>query len=279
MEKKRKIFLLRYHDRQVADVCSCLEVIPGTYRARDIHKMRVRVKRLKSIFRLLEYCYPGEFRAKDYYRPYKAVFKNAGKVRESQINTGLFREYPFAAALRRSYCRHIKLMKQQWRPALDALIHSFDYATLEDNNRKIGKYLSAYDEPELIRLTGRFINSEIQRINKLVEQEDGLQSIHGVRIILKNIKPLLGLLRRRRDSSFTGEQYDSLVETEKLIGSWHDRHIFSHYLKSFFDSMKGEKEDLRNEYLALQQALGDYEERAIGQIYASLDQTLGLFKH
>ena len=279
MEKERKIFLQLYHDRQVADVCSCLEVIPGTYRVRDIHKMRVRVKRLKSVFSLLEYCYPGEFRAKDFYRPYKAVFKAAGKVRESQVNIGLFREYPFAGALRRSYYRHIKMKRQQWRPGLDALIHSFDYATLEDNNRKIGQYLSAYDEAELLGLTGRFIGSELKRINKLLKQEDDLHSIHGFRIILKNIKPLLGLLRRRRDSSFTGEQFDSLVETEKLIGSWHDRHIFSQSLKSFFDSMEGEKEDLRDEYLALQQALGAYEERAIGQIYASLDHTLGLFKH
>lgn len=279
MGKKRKIFLLLYHDRQVADVCSCLEVIPGTYRARDIHKMRVRMKRLKSIFRLLEYCYPGEFRAKDYYRPYKAVFKSAGQVRESQVNIGLFREYPFAGALRRSYCRHVKLMKQQWRPGLDALIHSFDYATLEDNNRKIRKYLSAYGEAEMVRVIGDFINSEMQRINKLLKQEDGLHSIHGVRIILKNIKPLLGLIWRRRGSSFTNEHYDSLVETEKLIGNWHDRHIFSQSLKSFFDTMEGEKEDLMGEYLALQQALGDYEKRAIGQIADSLDRTLGLFSH
>ncbi len=279
MRKQGKIFLQGYYDRQVADICSCLETIPGCYRVRDIHKLRVRIKRLKAIFKLIEYRYPEEFRAKEYYRLYKAVFKSAGLVRESQINLGLFKEYPFARNLRKSYFRHISLMKQQWRPGLDALIHSFDYAVLDDHNRTIEKYLSPHSEPELIRIIEGFINAEILRISNLLMQEGDLHYIHGVRIILKNIKPLLGLIWRRRLSSFSGDHYDSLVETEKLIGNWHDRHIFSHTLGLFFNSMGGEKEKLMDEYLALQSALGDYEKRALGHIRSSLARSLALFSH
>jgi CHAD domain-containing protein len=343
MYKERKIFLQAYYDRQLADVISCLEVIPGNYRVRDIHKMRVRIKRLRAVFRLLEYCNPEEFRAKDLYRPYKAVFKGVGKVRERQINSGLFREYPLAGSLRRSYYRYINIMMQRWSPGLDALIQSFDYAAIEDASRKIESYLSGCSEPELTRVADEFINSEILRINKLLKEEDDLHYIHEVRIILKNIKPLLGLLRRRRHSDLTGEHYDRIVETEKLIGSWHDRHVFSQSLKMFFNSFEGgkemffdfiqgdkelssgsgknarelssgsiekgkmlppgsgenvkelspdslerrkkllfnsmerNKEVLRDEYIALQKALADYEGRTIRQILTILDHTLGLF--
>ena len=279
MRKQGKIFLQVYYYRQVADICSCLEAIPGNYRVRDIHKLRVRVKRLKSIFRLIEYRYPEEFRAKDYYKLYKAVFKSAGLVRESQINLGLFKEYPFAGNLRKSYYRHITLMKQQWRPGLDALIHSFNYAALDDHNRTIEKYLSSHSEPELIGIIEGFINKEILRISNLLKQEGDLHYIHSVRIILKNIKPLLGLIWRRKNSFFSVVHYDSLVETEKLIGNWHDRHIFSHTLKLFFNSMGEEKEKLMDEYLALQGDLGDYEVRALGQIRSSLARSLDLFSH
>jgi len=321
MYKERKIFLQAYYDRQLDDVFSCLEVIPGNFRVRDIHKMRVRIKRLRAVFRLLEYCNPEEFSAKDLYRPYKAVFKGVGKVREKQINAGLFREYPLAGTLRRSYYRYINIMMLQWSPILDAIIQSFDYDAIEDASRKIESYLSGCDEPELTRFAGEFINSEILRINKLLKEDDDLHYIHEVRIILKNIKPLLGLIRTRRHSDLTGEHYDRIVKTEKLIGSWHDRHVFSQSLKMFFNSFKGgkevffdfiegdkelssssmekgkmlppaslarrkkllfnymerNKEVLRDEYIALQKALVDYEGRTIRQILTIMDHTLGLF--
>ena len=277
MNKKGKIFLNAYYLRQVADICSSMQAIPGSYRVIDIHKLRVQVKRIKSVFRLLEYRYPAEFKVQDHYHLFKPVFKSAGLLRESQINLRLLREYPVAGRLRKAYYTYITQLKSQWRLGLDAHIRSFNYKKLDDYDKRTKELISRNTESELVEITESFIYSELQRINTMLDGPDDLEYIHEVRILLKNIKPLLGLIWRRKDNHFTKSHYESLNEAETYIGNWHDRVVLSRSVTLFFNAIGKEKEKMQEEYSSLQKELHNYNKEAFDKIRSSLAVMLEIF--
>lgn len=236
MDKDDKIFLYRYYLREIDDMHSFMEVIPGHYRFKDLHSLRVRIKRIKSIYRLLEYAYPEEFRAKTYNRLFKAVFKSAGLIRESQINLRLLRGYPYAESLRKAYYRYLVRLRPGWKEDLDKSINYFDYASLDEHKTKVEELISRTTVTGLIDIIDRFIRSEAGKVRNMLDRQDDLKYFHEVRIVLKNIKPLLALIWRRKDNSYTRDDYDHLNDTEKFIGQWHDRAVLCRSLREGLDS-------------------------------------------
>ncbi|MEA1887456.1 MAG: hypothetical protein U9N72_09625, partial [Bacteroidota bacterium] len=83
-----------------------MKIIPGSYKMKDIHKLRVRIKRLKAIFRFLEFVHQSEFKARDHYNLFKPVFRTAGLIRESQINLRVLKEYKGTKKLRKSFSKY-----------------------------------------------------------------------------------------------------------------------------------------------------------------------------
>ncbi|MDT8402031.1 MAG: CHAD domain-containing protein [Bacteroidales bacterium] len=277
MNRQDKIFLLVYYNRQIDDICSSMKVIPGSYSLRDIHKLRVRIKRIKAVFRLLEYIYPSDFKAKEHYHIFKPVFKSAGQIREGQINLALLREAPCAGELRKSYSRHIARLRSGWEQDLDRLIHAFDYEKLDDCNEEVRNLLSQNTGSELVNFITGFIKSETERVRNILDSGEEVKYIHRVRIVLKNIKPLLGLVWRRKDNVFTKKHYECLNATETCIGGWHDRAILLQSLALFLEEGDLLSERLNEEYLVLQEEVLVFNDEAINKILKSVAGTLDLF--
>ncbi|MFO7852830.1 MAG: CHAD domain-containing protein [Bacteroidota bacterium] len=276
MQRQPKSFLIDYYKEQVKDIDSLLKVIPGRYKIKDIHKLRVRIKRLKAIFRLLEFVYPSEFKAKDHYHLFKPVFKTAGLIREGQINLSVLKKYTGTKKLRKSFSKYTARIRPEWEVNLDSHIQCFNYNRLHALTNNVEELVSRNTEPELVDLMAKFINSEIGRINSLLRDADDLTYIHEVRIILKNIKPLLGLLWTRDDNVFTKSHYDNLSDTETYIGNWHDRRVLSESLKLFFNA-KGKTKDMYDEYSKFKEQQDKYKKSINVKIRQSLTHTLELF--
>ncbi|HDZ41184.1 MAG TPA: CHAD domain-containing protein [Bacteroidetes bacterium] len=277
MNRQKKIFLLVYYNRQIGDIYSFMKAIPGSYRLKDLHKLRVRIKRLKSIFRLLGYIYSSDFNAKDHYQLFKPVFKQAGLIRESQINLRLLGEAPCEGELCKSYSRYIARLRTGWEADLDKLIHTFSYAGLKDCNDRVRELLSRHTGSELVSFITGFIYSETDGIRNMLDGQEDLQYIHEVRIVMKNIKPLLALIWRRKDNIFTRSHYEHLNATETCIGDWHDHAVLLRSLTAFLNSAEKPDEKLNEEYIALQKELMVFSDEAFDKIRDSLSRTLKLF--
>jgi len=277
MKDQGKAFIVDYFDEQVDNIRSFLDSIPGRYKMKDIHQFRVRIKRLKSIFRLLEFMHPVEFKAKDHFRLFKPVFKSTGLIRESQINLSLLKKFQGTEKLHKSFSKYITKLRPEWNANLNKSIDSFNYSRLDQIGQSVNDSFSRYTDLELVGLITDFIYSELDRIKLLLDESDELEYIHEVRIILKNIKPLLGMLCPRDDSSFEQNHYNSLNRTETLIGNWHDRLVLSEALSMFFKARGKNKEKLLEEYNTLQKKIDKNIRLALINIGKSLTETVQSF--
>ncbi len=277
MQDQGKVFIIDYFEKQVDDIRSFLDNIPGNYKIKDIHQLRVRIKRLKALFRLLEFMHPVEFRAKDHYHLFKPVFKSSGLIRESQINISLLKKYKGTERLHKSFSKYIARLRPEWNTSLDRSIDAFNYSRLSEEVKNINNIFSRNTELEIVGLITDFIYSELDRIKSLIDESNDMEYIHEVRIILKNIKPLLGMLWPRIDSTFKKNQYKNLNRTETLIGNWHDRYILSNALSMFFKAKEKKKEKLLEEYESLQKKIEKNNSKAFDKIAQSLSETLKSF--
>jgi len=277
MKDQGKAFIVDYFDKQVDDICSFLDSIPGRYKMKDIHQLRVRVKRLKAIFRLLEFMHPVEFKAKDHFRLFKPVFKSSGLIRESQINLSLLKKFQGTEKLHKPFSKYITKLRPEWNTNLNKSIDSFNYSRLDQIGQSVNDFFSRNTDLELVGLITDFIYSEFDRIKLLLDESDELEYIHEVRIILKNIKPLLSMLCPHDDSFFEKNHYNSLNRTETLIGNWHDRLVLSEALSMFFKARGKKKEKLIEEYNALQKKIDKNIRLARINIGKSLTETVQSF--
>jgi len=277
MQDQEKIFIVDYFEKQVDDIRSFLDGIPGNYKMKDIHQLRVRIKRLKAVFRLLEFMHPVEFRAKDHYHLFKPVFKSSGLIRESQINISLLKKFKGTERLLKTYSKYIAKLRPEWNTNLDKSIDTFNYSRLSETEKNINNIFSRNTELEIVGLITDFIYSEFGRIKNLMDESNDMEYIHEVRTILKNIKPLLGMLWPRDDSTFHENQYKSLNRTETLIGNWHDRFILSNALSMYFKAKEKKKEKLLAEYESMQQKIDKNNNKAFDKIAKSLSETLKSF--
>ncbi|MBS0010340.1 MAG: CHAD domain-containing protein [Bacteroidales bacterium] len=277
MKDRKESFLLDYYKVQVEDICLSMKAITGTYKMKDIHTLRVRIKRLKSVFRLLEFMHPADFKAKDHYRLFKPVFKSAGLIRESQMNRSLLKKYPGTEKLRKSYSRYIARLRLEWDTNLDRSILSFNYSGLDDLYGRIKELLSGITEKELSSYIVSFIKRETGRIKQMYDDEHRLDYLHEIRIIMKNIKPLLGLVWDRKDNNFNKQHLESLNSTETLIGDWHNRLILSESVALFFNARTKNKEKISAQYFNLQKELEKNNKSDHARILESIGEILRLF--
>ena len=140
MKDQGKAFIVDYFDKQVDDIRSFLDSIPGRYKVKDIHQLRVRIKRLKAIFRLLEFIHPVEFKAKDHFRLFKPVFKSTGLIRESQINLSLLKKFQGTEKLHKSFSKYITKLRPEWNTDLNKSIDSFNYSRLDQIGQSVNDF-------------------------------------------------------------------------------------------------------------------------------------------
>ena len=111
----------------------------------------------------------------------------------------------------------------------------------------------------------------------MYDDEHRLDYLHDIRIILKNIKPLLGLVWTRDDNNFNTQHLESLNRTETLIGDWHNRIILSESLTLFFNARAKNKEKIAAQYFNLQKELDKNNKSDHAGILESLGEILRIF--
>ncbi len=277
MPCQNKLFITDYYNEQLADICFFMECIPGRHKKKDLHQLRVRIKRLKSIFFLLEYIYPSNFGAKDYYSLFKPVFKSAGLMRELQVNIDLLKKFVGTDELQKAYSAYIGMLFPGMAEDLERTITGYHHSRLDVISSRVEQLLGKHEEAGLVDMITGFITCEIGRIRPLTDDPGQAEYIHDIRIVLKNIKPLLLLAYPVSYSVFSDAHYRQLNDTESSIGRWHDLHILSASLFSFFSSGENREPLLCQEYESLEKKLGKKKRKAFNIAQKSIAETLLIF--
>lgn len=274
MNKSGTSFISDYYSSLTSEFTGYLEKVEGKYAFEDIHFLRIKLKRMKAVYNLLEFIYRDDFKKKKYYRHLKPVFSALGSIRERQMNMDILSGYEGVGKLQNAYSLFIASAMPFLEKKLEKVLSRFDSKAFISKGKQLTELCIGLGEEELRSASSEFIRSETQRVRNLLSNSDDPEYLHKIRKVLKNISPVLLLLWPRDDKRFKKKWYRNLKTTEKHIGHWHDRYVLLESLTGFINASGRKGDKVYSEYLNLKQILDNEIYEDSKRMLKSLDNSL-----
>src|ERR1700757_2161449 len=106
-----RIKLEKYFKDRINTINSLIKKRENNYSPNDFHTLRVEIKKIKAFLVLLEDC-NKEFDHRAFSKPFKDIFKVAGKVRELQVERSTLKKY-YSGSIFNEFLVHLKNMEQK----------------------------------------------------------------------------------------------------------------------------------------------------------------------
>lgn len=226
--------LYLYYDKQVK---SCMEhaaaISKGDLKVETIHQFRISLKKIRTIYELEELLTKGQVKAKKKFKLFKDSFRAAGKIREKQLNIKMAGQY-----LKQKKCLLLfkneedKLITKN-KIKLQNELRNFDKQKLKERSKRIRKALKKAGDRTVIRECEKFIYSQLEEIEKLLDKKQKEENFHTMRTDLKKAGALLALLGKIDKRKMNVMLAEHIRQSGALIGKWHDLVVFTDNLSSF----------------------------------------------
>ena len=255
--KKKEIgeFLYRFYKKRTASFLANIYKASITGESVDIHRARLDVKKIFALYGLFEMLDPAAFNKEGGYKLFRGLFRQAGKIREIQVNYLVLQNYKvthvsldaFIAWLREEEHRAVlKFMEQ---------VKKFREKELESTDKKIQKICNSSSIVKLRSKTKTYIQFKAAKVYELNTPEPSDRDIHKIRQHLKSISTIATLVY----SIKPGKQLDSIItqlnKSEMMIGDWHDRVVLKETVERFIVDAKSISASEQKSLINLQQML------------------------
>ncbi|WP_296704491.1 CHAD domain-containing protein [Algoriphagus sp.] len=185
----------------------------GEFSKSTFHKLRVEIKKLNAIFNLINFC-TKDFKRKETFRPFKEVFKQAGKVRELQLEEDILDQY-FSTNSLFDYRKRINndLSKEK---------NSFFELLGKELDRKIAHKMDVlipFVDQVGKKKAEAFIEKKKNVIESLISKNSlNTEELHKLRKLLKTLMYSLASISLENEENIDSEE----LELTDLLGDWHD---------------------------------------------------------
>lgn len=215
--------LKKYLINRAVAINFILEKSRAKYSTSTFHKLRVEIKKLNAFFGLVNYC-SKDFKHKKHFKPFKEIFRQAGKIRELQLEALMLNKYYPIESLK-DYRNSLKNLQSQEQGIFFSMINKHFVAKLKKKYKIIIPLLSKINKKE----ANSYIEKKRNSIQKLLSKSSlKVQDVHEFR---KQIK----LLNFNRKSLSLKEKSNSHSNQElltNLLGKWHDCQVIINHLKT-----------------------------------------------
>ncbi len=192
-----------------------------SYSTGTFHKLRVELKKLNAFLNLVNYC-SKDFKRKKIYKPFRQVFRQAGKVRELQIQNAMLKKY-FPKYSLGGYKKILRMSGLEEKRLFFSMI----------DTKMVNRFRSKFDEIDSFlpkikpKNAARYLDKEIDNIKNLLNQNPlQKEKFHELRKRLKTLNYNWGSLSLKGYSNQISKK-DSLP---KLLGKWHDLQVMVKHL-------------------------------------------------
>lgn len=201
------------------------------------HRMRVEIKKLKAALYRMEFLVP-EFDRKKFYKPFRKLFAQAGKVREIQIEKDVLKAF----GDKEQIPEYLKYLDKNIRKERSRFFQARNLRLNTKIEKRLKTYREKSRETENLDPTP-FLTSLIDEI-KLLLATGNLEadSAHLLRKKLKNLKYNLESIQGEKFTIQHPEQ-ESLVN---LLGTWHDLVLVHQTIKTHLHTAPIRKEEKIN---------------------------------
>lgn len=184
-----------------------LKKVPVNHDTETLHQIRLDIKKIKAVLTLIHES-RKKFRSHKHFLPFRAIFRKADAIRQSEVLASLLEKYPEEG----------RQPLQTEHPPLETFESNVpDYLhTAKAQSKKLKPYLKKIKRPDI----GRYLKHQYKKIESKLYPHLALKDIHKTR---KSIKAALFVagstdhLKKKKEKF-----YDTL---QKTIGDLHDKQL------------------------------------------------------
>jgi CHAD domain-containing protein len=192
-----------------------------SYTPATFHKLRVELKKLNAFLDLINYC-SKDFNRSKTYKPFRQVFKQAGKVRELQIQEATLRKY-FPKNSLRGYQKNLSTSRLEEKRQFFSMINTKMVNRIRGKFNKIEAFVTKIKS----KIAARYLDREIESIKVLLNQSPlQKENLHKLRKRLKTLNYNRAILSLKEYSNQISKK-DALPQ---LLGKWHDMQMMLQHL-------------------------------------------------
>jgi len=207
--------------------------------AESVHQLRVSIKKFRAVSKLLEYLLPESSRDnREQLLKLRSLFKLAGTLRDSQVQMFLFKYYE--AELKINALNIEYVLKRAEQSALKKFTSGFTsfgkLLAARPFTKLDNRSLNNIPDESFRTRASKLLEKRMRKLRKAVETIDSDAALHNVRIQLKQIRYILGVLSEQDDyfDKYTIAMA-GLRTTEIQLGRWHDLTVFRETIMKYID--------------------------------------------
>jgi len=209
----------------------------------DIHQLRVYVKKLRTMWTLLEWVSHDDFSKKEHFALVSELFADAGVVREAQLNLAMISKYNSAHGP--SYTKYIAKIQRQAEGKLLEEMEAFDFKRLRTLDNALMMKINGLSDKTVLKESGTLMLREMDKVNRLVDELHHNQKLHKVRTHLKKVTEM-AVIMNLLDTRAVEEEWQSRIRSlGQRIGKWHDYAVLVASLKNFTEQRHRKKDPRR----------------------------------
>ena len=228
-------FLYRFYRKRTSSFLANVYKTSITGDSKDIHRARLDVKKIFALYGLFEMVDPAVFRHRGGYKLFWPLYRQAGKIREIQVNYLLLTNpQPLDAA----YDSFVVWLMEEERQATKRflfLVKKFKEAELSSTDKVIEKICRSSSIFKLRSKTEAYIKEKAEQVKVLQSGQPGDKEIHKIRQHLKAMSTITTLVYSIKPGKHLDMIITSLNKTEMMIGDWHDRVVLKDAIERFLE--------------------------------------------
>jgi CHAD domain-containing protein len=240
------IAIYQFLDEQLDIFKDLLTQIDASMEEETIHRLRVTVKKIRTIQKLKKYINFPKIIDKQQYKSIREIFALSGQMRDLQIQQNLLSGYN--KSLKFSFPELSQHLTQKAQLFAHDLHQKINTMVVEDFGEL--QQAAAVDSenllPDIQKESISFLELKINTINKLLFTLDRDDHVHDLRKELKQLFFVLQFLKKHfPDDDLSGVKLNSLRKITERIGQWNDRDVF---IKMLHEFVEGQGEDFLIEH-------------------------------
>lgn len=243
MSPRKKIepgeLFYRFYRKRISSFLVTVYKAGITGKDKDIHKLRVDLKKVNALFNFFGMLEFSGFSIGKSARHFRDIFRQAGKIREMQVNLRYLEQTDASVPGILSFRRFLKKEQKKYIKEFIAAIARFDEKKLKPVDRSIKRCCRLMDSAGIMTRSGDFLHKKSCLIRTLAEHPENDENIHRIRQELKKMGAISSLLLQVGPGQDIRQLVAKLNETEVLIGEWHDRVVLLDSMEHFVRSSAG----------------------------------------
>ncbi len=228
-----------------------------------IHDMRVSIKRLRLIYRFLDFVSDKQFCTKKKSKLLVNVFKSAGPLRDAQIQLSILEE------LKEDLKSNYPNLNEFLNIKLKEGIKKFREKGVTFNVNEIDQLFNfseavlkiIIDFPDLQQAFENYKNNRQQKIQTLLKSAKNKIDFHQIRKRIKDLTYLAEIQQIQIEKP--NNEVIHLKQLGKKLGDWHDLEVFLNELNSIKSKQKKTGDDIEKIEVKLKQQ----QEKIIDEFY------------